>query len=106
MQSAAAGVPWEMALSQNLQDLNQRYHIDSPIAKEIRRVAEEKLEKLSRETLLKEIASGNNTIKGIAEKIRQPQSFVRAELKRLEKEKLIQVDKDHKPYKYCVVPDS
>ena len=106
MQSAAAGMPWEMALSQNLQDLNQRYHIDSPIAKEIRRVAEEKLEKLSRETLLKEIASGNNTVKGIAEKIRQPQSFVRAELKRLEKEKLIQVDKDHKPHKYCVVPDS
>jgi len=102
MQSAAAGVPWEMALSQNLQDLNQRYHIDSPIAKEIRGVAEEKLEKLSKETLLKEIASGNNTVKGIAEKIRQPQSFVRAELKRLEKEKLMRVDKDHKPHKFCI----
>ena len=102
MQSAAAGVPWEMALSQNLRDLNQRYHIDSPIAKEIRRVAEEKLEKLSKETLLKEIASENNTVKGIAEKIRQPPSFVRAELKRLEKEKLIRVDKDHKPHKFCI----
>ena len=101
-QSAAAGVPWEMALSQNLQDLNERYHINSPIAKELRRVAEEKLEKLSRETLLKEIASGNNTVKGIAEKIRQPPSFVRAELKRLEKEKLIRVDKDHKPHEFCV----
>ena len=99
MQSAAAGVPWEIALSQNLQDLNQRYHIDSPIAKEIRKVAEENLEKLGKETLLKEIASGNNTVKGIAEKIRQPQSFVRAELKRLEKEKLILVDKNHKPHK-------
>ena len=102
MQSAAAGVPWETALSQNLQDLNQRYHIDSPIAKEIRRVAEEKLEKLSKETLLKEIASGNNSVKGIAEKIRQPQSFVRAELKRLEKEKLIRVDKDHKPHNFSI----
>lgn len=102
MQSAAAGVPWEMALSQNLQDLNQRYHIDSPIAKEIRRVAEEKLEKLSKETFLKEIASGNNTVKGIAEKIRQPQRFVRAELKRLEKEKLVRVDKDHKPQKFSI----
>ena len=100
-QSAAAGVPWEMALFQNLQDLSERYHIDSPIAKELRIVAEEKLEKLSRETLLKEIASGNKTVKGIAEKIRQPPSFVRAELKRLEKEKLIRVDKDHKPYEFC-----
>jgi hypothetical protein len=102
MQSAAAGVPWEMALSQNLQDLNQRYHIDSPIAKEIRRVAEKKLEKLSKETLLKEMASGNNTVKGIAEKIRQPKSFVRAELNRLEKEKFIRVDKDHKPHKFSI----
>ena len=100
-QSAAAGVPWEMALFQNLQDLSERYHIDSPIAKELRIVAEEKLEKLSRETLLKEIASGNKTVKGIAEKIRHPPSFVRAELKRLEKEKLIRVDKDHKPYEFC-----
>jgi hypothetical protein len=103
MQSAMAGVPWEMALSQNLQDLNQRYHIDSPIAKEIRRVAEEKLEILSRETWLKEIANGNNTVKGIAEKIRQPQSFVRAELKRLEKEKLILGDKNHKPLKFYII---
>jgi len=102
MQSSAAGMAWEMALSQNLQDLNQRYHIDSPIVKEIRSVAEEKLEKLSKKTLLKEIGSGNNTVKGIAEKIRQPQSFVRAELKRLEKENLIRVDKDHKPHKLCI----
>jgi len=102
MQSAMAGVPWEMALSQNLQDLNQRYNIDSPIAKEIRRVAEKKLEILSRETLLKEIASGNNPVKGIAQKIRQPPSFVRAELKRLEKEKLIWADKNHKPLKFCI----
>ncbi len=102
IQSAIAGVPWEMALSQNLQDLNQRYHIDAPIAKEIRRVAEEKLEVLGRETLLKEIANGNNTVKGIAEKIRQPPSFVRAELKRLEKEKLIRADKNHRPMKFCI----
>lgn len=101
-QSAMAGVPWEMALSQNLQDLNHRYHIDSPIAKEIRRVAEEKLEILSRETLLKEIASGNNTVKGIAEKINQPPSFIRAELKRLEKEKLIRADENHRPLKFCI----
>jgi hypothetical protein len=106
MQSAMAGLPWEMALSQNLQELNQRYHIDSPIAKEIRRVAEEKLEILCRETLLKEIASNNNTVKGIAEKIRQPPSFVRAELKRLEKEKLIWADKNHKPLKFCITSSS
>jgi hypothetical protein len=102
MQSAMAGVPWEMALSQNLQDLNQRHQIDSPIAKEIRRVAEKKLEILSRETLLKEIANGNSTVKGITEKIRQPPSFVRAQLKRLEKEKLIRADKNHKPLKFCI----
>ena len=101
-QSAAAGVPWEMALSQNLHDLKERYHIDSPIAKELRLVAEEKLEKLGKETLLKEIANGNNTVKGIAEKTRQPPSFVRAELKRLEKEKLIRADKDLKPHEFCI----
>ena len=101
-QSAAAGVPWEMALSQNLQDLSERYHIDSPIAKELRKVAEEKLEKLSRETFLKEIASGNNTVKGIAEKIKHPPSFVRAELMRLEKKKLIRAYKDHKPHEFYV----
>lgn len=102
MQSAMAGVPWEMALSQNLQDLNRRYHIDSPIAKEIRRVAEEKLGILSRETLLKEVANGNNTVKSIAVKIRQPPYFVRAELKRLEKAKLIWADKNHKPFKFYI----
>jgi hypothetical protein len=102
MQSAMADVPWEMALSQNLQELNQRYHIDSPIAKEIRKVAEKKLEILSRETILKEIANGNNTVKGIAEKIRQPPSFVRSELKGLEKEKLIRADKNHKPLKFAI----
>jgi hypothetical protein len=101
-QSAAAGVPWEMALYQNLQDLNERYHIESPIAKELRMVAEEKLEKLHRETLLKEIASGNNTVKGIAEKTRQPQRFIRTELKQLEKEKAVLVDKSLKPHKFSV----
>ena len=102
MQSAMAGVPWEMALSQNLQDLNRRYHIDSPIAKEIRRVAEEKLGILSRETLLKEVANGNNTVKSLAVKIRQPPYFVRAELKRIEKAKLIWADKNHKPFKFYI----
>jgi len=99
-QSAASGRPWEMALSQNLMDLNERYHIDSPIAKKLRKVAEEKLAKLGQETLLNEIASGNNTVKSIAEETGQTQNFIRTELKRLEKEKLVLVDKCHKPHKF------
>lgn len=105
IQSTAAGVPWEMTLSQNLQELHERYNIDSPIAKELRLVAEEKLGKLGRKTLLKAIAGGNNTIKGIAERFRQPQGFIKAELKRLEKEKVILVDKNHKPHKFYVNQD-
>jgi hypothetical protein len=96
-QSTAAGVPWENALYQNLLDLKTRYGIESPIEKTLGKTAERKLIET---TLLKEIEKGNNTTKGIAQKINEPTSFVRAELKKLASQKLITIDKIHKPHKF------
>jgi hypothetical protein len=98
-QSTASGVPWENALYQNLLDLKIRYGIESPIEKTLRKTAERKL---IATTLLKEIEKGNNTTKGIAQKIKEPTSFVRAELKKLASQKLITIDKTHKPHKFYI----
>ena len=98
-QSTASGVPWENALYQNLLDLKTRYGIESPIEKTLRKTAERKLIKT---TLLKEIEKGNNTTKGIAQKTKEPTSFVRAELKKLASQKLITIDKTHKPHKFYI----
>ena len=98
-QSTASGVPWEDALYQNLLDLKTKYGIESPIEKTLRKAAERKIIKT---TLLREIEKGNNTIKGIAQKIKEPQGFVRTELKKLANNGLIIVDKTHKPHKFHI----
>jgi hypothetical protein len=76
-QSAVSGIPWEDALYQNLQDLKTKHNIESPIEKPLRKAAERKIIET---TLLKEIEKGNNTVKSITQKIKEPQSFVRTEL--------------------------
>ena len=98
-QSAVSGIPWEDALYQNLFDLKTKYNIDSPIEKPLRKAAERKIIET---TLLKEIEKGNNTVKSITQKIKEPQSFVRTELKRLANKGLITFDKAHKPYKFYI----
>jgi hypothetical protein len=98
-QSTLSGILWESALYQNLLDLKEKYHIESPIEKPLRKAAEKKLIEI---TLTKEIEKGNNTVKSITQKIREPQSFVRTELKRLAKKGLITVDKSNKPYKFYI----
>jgi len=96
-QSEASGVSWEDALYQNLISLKAKYRIESPIEKLLRLAAERKIIEI---TLLKQIERGNNTIKSIAQEIKEPQGFVRVELKRLANKGLITVEKSNKPYKF------
>jgi len=98
-QTTLSGVLWESALYQNLLDLKEKYHIESPIEKPLRDAAEKKLIEI---TLTKEIEKGNNTVKSITQKIKEPQSFVRTELKRLAKKGLITIEKSNKPYKVYI----
>jgi hypothetical protein len=98
-QSDASGVSCEDALYQNLLDLKTKYKIESPIEKPLRTVAEKKI---IQTTLLREIEKGNSTVKSIAQKIKEPQSFVRTELNRLANKGLITIDKAHKPHKFII----
>jgi len=98
-QSTASEIPWEDALYQNLLDLKAKYSIESPIEKTLRKAAEKKIIET---TLIREIEKGNGTIKSIAQKIKEPQSFIRTELKRLANKRLIIVDKTHKPHKFYI----
>jgi hypothetical protein len=98
-QSTASGISWEAALYQNLLDLKTKYSIESPIEKTLRNAAERKLIET---TLLREIGKGNNTVKTIAQTIKEPPSFVRAELKKLANKGLITIDKTHKPHRFQI----
>lgn len=98
-QSAASGIPWEDALYQNLLDLKAKYNIESLIEKPLRTAAERKI---IQTTLLRQIERGNNTIKTIAQEIKEPQNFVRAELKKLANKGLITINKAHKPHKFLL----
>ncbi len=96
-QSTSSGRLWENALYQKLIDLREKHHIESPIEKLLRAQVERKLVD---KTLVQEIKKGNNTIKSIAQAIKEPQNFVRKELKRLAEEDLVKVDKLRRPHKY------
>ena len=96
-QSEASGVSWEDALYQNLISLKAKYRIESPIEKPLRLAAERKIIEI---TLLKQIEKGNNTIKSIAQEIKESQGFIRVELKRLANKGLIIIEKSNKPYKF------
>jgi hypothetical protein len=98
-QSTASGISWEDALYQNLLDLKTKYSIEAPIEKTLRKTAERKL---IQTILLREIEKGNNTAKTIAQRINEPSSYVRAELKKLANKGLVTIDKTHKPYKFSI----
>ncbi len=95
-QSQASGVCWEDALYQNLIDLKAKYRIESPIEKPLRLTAERKIIEI---TLIGQIEKGNNTVKGIAKKIHEPETFVRREINRLANQGTIIIDKSKKPNK-------
>lgn len=96
-QSEATGVCWEDALYQNLIDLKVKYRIESPIEKPLRRTAERKIIET---TLMRQIQKGNHTVKSIAKEIKEPQNFIREELKQLADKGLITIDKSSKPHKF------
>ena len=96
-QSQASGVCWEDALYQNMIDLKAKYGIESPIEKPLRKVAERKIIEA---TLIRQIQKGNRTVKSIAAEIKEPQNFVREELKRLVDKGIITTDKSNKPHKF------
>lgn len=96
-QSQASGVCWEDALYQNLLDLKAKYSIVSPIEKPLRVTAERKIIET---TLLKQIEKGNNTVKSIAQEIKEPQNFIRTELKRLADKRLTTIDRSSRPHKF------
>ncbi len=98
-QSEASGVCWEDALYQNLIDLKAKYGIESPIEKPLRKAAEQKIIET---TLIRQIQKGNHTVKSIAEEIKEPQNFIREELKRLVNRGLITTDRSNKPHKFFI----
>lgn len=100
-QSQVSGVCWEDALYQNLQELKEKYSIESPIEKTLRKTAEQKIIEIS---LLGQIEKGNNTVSGIAQAIHEPESFVRTELNRLVAKEVITVDKSKRPHKFFIEP--
>jgi hypothetical protein len=100
-QSQVSGLCWEDALSQNLQALKEKFSIESPIEKTLRKTAERKIIEIS---LLGQIQKGNNTISGIAQAIHEPESFVRIELNRFVTKKVITVDKSKRPHKFFIEP--
>ena len=98
-QSEVSGVCWEDALYQNLMDLKAKYSIESPIEKPLRKAAEQKIIET---TLIRQIQKGNHTVQSIAQEIKEPQSFIREELKRLADKGLITIDKSSKPHKFLL----
>ena len=96
-QSEVSGVCWEDALYQNLMDLKAKYSIESPIEKPLRKIAEQKIIET---TLLRQIQKGNHTVQSIAQEIKEPQNFIREELKRLADKGLITIDRSSKPHKF------
>jgi len=96
-----SGLCWEDALSQNLQALKEKFSIESPIEKTLRKTAERKIIEIS---LLGQIQKGNNTVIGIAQAIHEPESFVRIELNRFVTKEVITVDKSKKPHKFFIEP--
>lgn len=98
-QSKVSAVCWEDALYQNLLDLKARHSIESPIEKPLRKTAEQKIIET---TLIKQIQKGNHTVRSIAQEIKEPQSFIRAEFNRLADKGLITIDKSSKPHKFLL----
>ena len=96
-QSEVSDVCWEDALYQNLVDLKAKYGIESPIEKPLRKVAERKIIET---TLIRQIQKGNNTVQSIAKEIKEPESFIREELKRLADRGFIRIDRTNKPNKF------
>jgi hypothetical protein len=99
-QSLASGRLWENALLQNLVDLRTKYHVRSPIEKELQRIVEEKL---SEDLLIKLIANGHTTIRNISKAANLPDYLVREYTEKMAQKGILKIDKTNRPYKFSLV---
>jgi predicted transcriptional regulator len=95
-QSLSTGILWENALYQKLLDLKSKYGIKSPLEKQLKKIAEEKMAEIA---ILEEIKKGNTTVKTISRSLKLSELFIRQSLEKMEKKGLIKVDKSTRPYK-------
>jgi hypothetical protein len=99
-QSLASGRLWENALLQNLIDLRTKYHIRSPIEKELQRIVEEKQ---SEDLVTKLIANGHTTIRNISKAANLPDYLVREYAEKMAQKGILKIDKTNRPYKFSLV---
>ncbi|HKM60389.1 MAG TPA: DUF6036 family nucleotidyltransferase [Candidatus Bathyarchaeia archaeon] len=99
-QSDISGKLWEDALVQNLIDLRTKYKIKSPIEKELTKLCEEKM---AEDRILKSIASGHSTFKEISEDTTLEYYYVREQIKRMTKKRLLIIDMRYRPYTVSLV---
>jgi len=99
-QSDISGKLWEDALVQNLIDLRTKYKIKSPIEKELTKLCEEKM---AEDRILKSIASGHITFKEISGDTTLEYYYVREQIKRMTKKRLLIIDRKYRPYTVSLV---
>jgi hypothetical protein len=98
-QSAISGRLWEGALLDSLIDLREKYKIQSPIEKSLRKTAEEKL---NERIISSAITKGSVTTKMISDVTKISERLVRESVKKMEKKGLIKIDKTNLPYKFTL----
>lgn len=98
-QSTSSGILWENAVYERLVDLRNKYKIESPIEKPLRRHLEEKLNEI---TIMNLIKQGNDTFKKISRAAKEPESFIRISLRKMENKGLIEVDRSHRPFRHSL----
>lgn len=102
-QSVLSGTLWECALLDSLVDLRKKYKIRSPIEKNLRKIAEEKL---SERILTSAIAKGCVTTKMIFNATNISERLVRDYALKMEQKGLIKIDKTSLPYKFALTKRS
>jgi hypothetical protein len=99
-QSSTSGRLWENALLQSLISLREKHKIRSPIEKELKKIAEEKL---TEDFIVESITDGFTTIKSISRAKNLPSPFVRACARKMEERGLLKFDKTSRPYKFSLI---
>ncbi len=88
---------WESFVALKLEELEERFRIEVPWKRTLRRLAEDAMA----ETLLLDLISkGNHTVKDLAKAASAPEAWIRKELNLLTQKKLVRVDKSRRPYWY------
>jgi hypothetical protein len=99
-QSTLSGKLWECALHDNLVELRTKYKIKSPIEKNLRKIAEEKM---SQRILASAIAKGCVTTKMISNATKIPDRLVREYARKMEEKGLLKIDKTSLPYRFALI---